>query len=166
MGERFLDAYGGQSTDELLAMRAEYRLDSLVLAFEEAIGQKAAASPLSREERYVLAVEALEREVNNGGYDQFFVNHRSEFLDVVEEALVAIGCPKTAAITRDAIAALGLPTDSSDEQVEERILSEDPELQQALGACDDRYFEGEEPIAESLFEWIEANRTKVRVGGG
>ena len=80
--------------------RVEYRTDSLVLAFEEAIQKKAESSPISKEERYVLAVEALEREVNNGGYDQFFLNSSHDFMDVIKEALVAIGCPKTAAITR------------------------------------------------------------------
>ena len=54
----FLDAYGGQSTDELIALESEYRIDSLVLAFESAIDAKAKHS---KPERVVLAVEALAR---------------------------------------------------------------------------------------------------------
>jgi Ni,Fe-hydrogenase I small subunit len=70
MTDAFLDSYEGQSTEELLALEREYRVDSLVLAFEQAIQNKSPDS-ISTEESYVLAVEGLEREVNNGGYSQF-----------------------------------------------------------------------------------------------
>src|SRR5947209_20339717 len=66
-GPKWLDAYAGQSTDELIALRGEYRTDSLVVAFEEAVMQKAArlgAGALSMEENAILRVEALERDVN------------------------------------------------------------------------------------------------------
>jgi hypothetical protein len=38
-----------------------------------------------------MAVESLEREVNNGGYDQFFVN-AAEYTPVIADSLSAIGC--------------------------------------------------------------------------
>jgi hypothetical protein len=50
MSEAFLESYGGQSTEELLALAGKYRIDSLVLALEQAIQQKAAAP--SKEESY------------------------------------------------------------------------------------------------------------------
>jgi hypothetical protein len=162
MGDEWLEMYDGQSTGELLAMRDGYRIDSLVVAFEEAIWRKPAES-LTRGERYVLAVEALEREVNNGGYSQFFLNSRSAFLDVIVEALQAIGCPQTAAITRDAIDALGLPPGATDERVEQTVLSEEPKMKAAFDRCDDRYYEGSEPIADRLFDWIDANRDAIRL---
>ena len=61
--------YSGQSADQLLSLEGMYRIDSLVRAFEQAITQKAqrgGVQSLTDEERIVLAVEALEREVNNG----------------------------------------------------------------------------------------------------
>jgi hypothetical protein len=64
------------------------------------------------------------------------------------------------------VASLGLPTDASDEQVEERMMSEDPGRQDVLGRCDERYYAGGEPIADRLFEWIDRNRGAVRVGAG
>jgi len=69
--------YAGQTTAELLALEGAYRIDSLVVAFETAIQQKLYredAPEGSNEECIVLAVEVLEREVNNGGFDQFFRN--------------------------------------------------------------------------------------------
>ena len=60
-----------------------------------------------KEEIIVLAVEALEREVNNGGYSQFFVNSSREFTPIIVHALLRIDCIKTVEITKDAIRAAG-----------------------------------------------------------
>ena len=163
MADAFLDGYEGQSTEELLALEREFRVDSLVLAFEQAIQSKSPDS-ISREELYVLAVEGLEREVNNGGYSQFFGNASGEFAPVIESALRAIDCPKTANITRDAVAALGAERLTA-EAVATAVLREDESIPQALAACDARYFANDEPIADRLFRWIAANKDRVRVGG-
>lgn len=162
MSNRWFDTYDGQTTDELLALAPDYRIDSLVAAFEQALHHK--AGELSAAERYILAVEALEREVNNGGYDQFFLNSSHDFIDVIEEALKAVGCPKTAAMTKDAIHALGLGDSPTGEEAEAAVLAETPEVKVALSACDDRYFASDEPIADRLFAWIKENREQVRIG--
>src|SRR5215470_8182521 len=97
-GLPFLSSYSGQSPEELLSLESAYRIDSLVLAFEEAVGQKArrqGPQSLSNQELIVLAVEALEREVNNGGYEQFFINSSKEFAPIMVEALGRIGCGET-----------------------------------------------------------------------
>jgi hypothetical protein len=163
-GDKWLERYDGQTTKTLLALETEYRIDSLVVAFEEAIQQKAAAQPISREEGYILAIEALEREVNNGGYSQFFLNSSHGFVDVIEEALQAIGCTKTAAITRDALQSLGIDGGVTGEKAEAAVLTEDAAISDALGACDNRYYDNDEPVAERLFLWIKANAEAVRIG--
>jgi Domain of unknown function (DUF4375) len=166
MSDRFLEAYGGQTTEELLALENEYRIDSLVLAFEAAIQRKGFHPPeLTPQESYVLAVEGLEREVNNGGYSQFFINSSNEYVDVIEEALLAIGCPKVAAITRDAIAALGIAGPVSPDEAAEVAGGENTAVADGLHACDDRYYASDEPIADRLFAWIKQNRASIRVGG-
>ncbi len=43
---------------------------------------------------------ALDREVNHGGYGQFFVNSSREYAPIIVEAPRHIGCPKTAVITQ------------------------------------------------------------------
>jgi hypothetical protein len=163
MADAFLESYQGQSTEELLALESQFRIDSLVLAFEQAIQAKTPDS-ISTEESYVLAVEGLEREVNNGGYSQFFGNSSGEFAPVIESALRAIDCPKTADITRDALSALRVERFTA-EAVAAVVLSEDESIQKALAACDDRYFANDEPIADRLFRWIAANKDRVQVGG-
>jgi hypothetical protein len=143
MSSDFLESYGGQSTEQLIGLDKRYRIDSLVLAFEQGIQQAAMKRPLTQEENYVLAVEALEREVNNGGYSQFFSNSSNEWAGTVVAALRAIGCPKTADISEKAVA------NREDEKV--------------LGECDERYYSNDEPIADRLFDWIKRNRAQIKL---
>lgn len=162
-GPKWLNGYSDQSVEQLLSLEGEYRTDSLVLAFEEAINRKAqrdGMQSLSEEERVVLAVEALEREVNNGGYDQFFVNSSREFVPTVVSALQRIGCKKTASITQKAIKALGT-ADLKSEAIDAVMARDDEQRLAKLNRCDDSYYKSAEPIAERLFAFIEANKASI-----
>lgn len=109
--QKWLEEYTGQSTDQLIALEGGYRTDSLVLAFEQAVDQKAAKigmDKLSESERVILAIEALEREVNNGGYSQLFYNSSKKYAPIMASALKAIGCSKTEGITKKAIDILNI----------------------------------------------------------
>jgi hypothetical protein len=163
-GPKWLDGYSGQSADELLSLEGKYRTDSLVLAFEQAINSKTEQKgfqTLSDEEQIVLAVEALEREVNNGGYDQFFVNSSREFVATVVRAHQRIGCKKTAIITQRAIKALDV-ADLTSEAIEAAMAAEDQQRLAKLSRCDDSYYKSAEPIAERLFAFIKANKAAIR----
>jgi Domain of unknown function (DUF4375) len=160
---QWLDGYSGESVDELIALEGTYRIDSLVLAFEQAMDQKAARigqQKLAAEERVILAIEALEREVNNGGYGQFFVNSSREYSPIIVDALRRIGCPKTAEITQKALRIVQ-EAPMSDEEIENGTWEDNEERQDALGECDSLYFKGPENIEESLFAFIKANRARI-----
>lgn len=165
MGElKWLDGYSGQTTDELIALEDEYRTDSLVLAFEQALEQKAervGQENLTEEEHVVLAIEALEREVNNGGYDQLFINSSREYAPLFVAALNRIGCTETAALTQHAIDILGIEGPVTVEAID-RVMEEENEARdQKLGDCDDRYYEAAEDLAFPLLEFIKNNRDKI-----
>lgn len=162
-GPKWLE-YSGESVDQLLSLEGNYRIDSLVLAFEQAISQKAerkGAQSLSDEESIVLAVEALEREVNNGGYHQFFVNSSREFAQIVVGSLQSIGCKKTASITQRAIKALGI-SDVTAEAIDTALTADGQQRLAKLKRCDDSYYKSAEPIAERLFAFIKANKANIR----
>jgi hypothetical protein len=161
---KFLEKYSGQSVDEIIELESEYRIDSLVLAIEEALYEKAeniGTDKLTDIEKIILAIEGLEREVNNGGYHQFFVNASVEFAPIIVDSLEAIGCPKTAGITSNAIDALGISKPVTIEKIEEVIYDEDEERDEKLDECDGLYFEYEEPIADRLFTFIKMNKDKI-----
>ena len=164
-GQGWLDGYSGQTAVELLSLEGKYRTDSLVLAFEAAIRQKAnreGAAALTHEEQVVLAVEALEREVNNGGYEQFFTNSSREFTAMIVDSLERIGCTRTAKLTRKAIGALGI-SDLSVKAVDDAMAIENKYRRQRLRACDDSYYKNAEPIAERLFAFVKANQDRIRI---
>jgi hypothetical protein len=145
----------------LLALEGDYRVDSLVLAFEEGLAAKAARTAeetLSTEELVILAIEALEREVNNGGFGQFFENSSREFTPAIVHALERIGCTRTAEITQRAIDALHLPM-LTVEAMDNVVGSE--EIDQELNRYDESYYEAPEDIAGNLFAFIKANKNAI-----
>ncbi len=166
----FLQEYTDQSFDDLIAMEDEYRIDSLVVAFDRAIQQKAerlGKESLTVEEQTVLAIEALEGGVNSGGFDSFFFNSTVEFAPIVVDSLNRIGCPKTAAIAQEAIDALEIAGEVSLDAIKAVMWGDDEDEEkeerrgERLGDCDEKFYEYAENIANCLFEFIKQNRDKV-----
>lgn len=159
---QWLDGYSGQTVDELISLEGKYRTDSLVLAFEQAIDQKASregGEQLSDQEFIILAIEAMEREVNNGGWGQFFVNS-SVFAPIIVGALQDIGCPKTAEIAQEAVKIVERQP-IAEEEIENGSWEQNEQRQRALRECDNLYFAHPENIEESLFAFIKTNRKKI-----
>ena len=162
---KWLDGYSGETIEELIEMANEYRIDSLLAALEQALNQKTAEigeHELSDEERVILAVEALEREVNNGGYAQFFASSSGEYTPIIVNSLLHIGCPETANITSGAINALGI-ADFSPEALEAALESENEERDEQLEECDGLFYGAGEDIAGQLFEFVRANKDAIQL---
>lgn len=162
MDDLFLEGYDGQTIEDLIALKDKYRIDSLVLAIEEAIAAKADAE-LSEPERVVLAVEAMEREVNNGGYNQMFFNSSRDHVGFLVRSLELIGCPKVAAISAEAISVLDLPEGLDGIKVQDAVMQLSEEAEAKLNKCDAEYYANDEPIADRLFEYIERERDRIRI---
>jgi len=161
---KWLEEYSGQTTDELIALESEYRADSLVLAFEQALDQKSeriGKDNLSQEELVVLANEALEREVNNGGYDQFFFNSSNEYASIIVEALNHIGCPEAASLTQRAINSLGIAGAVTVDAIDHAMEEENEAREEILNECDDRYYETAGDLAGLLLNFIKQHRNKI-----
>jgi hypothetical protein len=162
----FLNGYSGQTLEELLAMETSHRIDSLVMAMELALDQKLearGADSLSSPERVILAVEALEREVNNGGYHQFFCNSSRLYAGEIEAALRGIGCPKHADIARRAIATLKVDGPLTPDAIEAALDVEEHDVEAALSSLDQEYYSCEEPIVDQLFAFVKARRAEIRL---
>jgi hypothetical protein len=159
---RFLESYGGQSIDELIALESQFRLDSLVLAIEKAL---AGCQDPNAEELTVLSIEALEREVDGGGFVQFFSNSSRRFAPYVVDALTTIGCPKTALIAQRAIEALRIEGPLTAHSIALALASEDEERDDMFDQCDRDYYLGEEePITDKVFVFVKAHSSRIRVG--
>lgn len=157
--------YAGESAAALFALTSTHRADSLVVAFETALQQKAVShgvDKLSEPERDVLAVEALEREVNNGGYGQFLLNSSNEYAGSIVSALTRIGCNVTASITERALAALPAGTSLAPESLSAVMEQDDDLRNERLEECDRAYFDAREDIAAALLRYLQQNRNAIQ----
>ena len=166
-GPQWLSGYTGQTTAELLALEGVFRTDSIVLAFEQALQTKASRvglPSLTYAERVVLAVEALEREVNNGGFSQLFLNSPEQVPTVVS-SLKAIGATGVAEIAEAAIGALGIKGKVTAKAVETAINHEDEDdvMDERLNQLDERYYQTAGDLADPLLAFIKTNLDQIVV---
>jgi hypothetical protein len=150
--------YAGQDTAQILACRSTHRIDSLLCALEQGIELRQKRTPdvtTTAEEHTLLAILALQREVNNGGYHQFFANSSCKYALTVVAALESIGCDATATLTQKAIDALGLrPLPAH--AIEASVLKPDPKRDRALNALDKQFYRILE-IEPKLFSFVESH---------
>jgi hypothetical protein len=157
--------YRGQATSEILACSYTHSHLSILFAFEWGLQAKARAlggeDKLNEEERLVLSVLALNREVGNGGYHQFFFNSSRRFVPSIVGCLRRIGCEDTALITERAIAALDL-IQIDVHAVEKAIGKEDSARDAVLGSCNKDFYRLSE-ISDRLFLFVAAEQEKIQL---
>lgn len=159
--KQWLAEAGGRSLEQLIALETTHRIDSIVVAIEAALMAKTEGTEA---EHVVLAVEAMEREVNNGGFQQFFVNSSNEFARSIVPALQRIGAERTAGIADEAIRALGAADDWPPEQYEVAVAHADEATLAKLSECDNAYYASGEAIADLLFAYIKIHRNEIDLG--
>ena len=143
-------AHRGKAEDwELLA-----NIAAILMYKEEAQGIES----LTTTERHLAAIDAMTRQVNNGGWDQFFTNSSGVFAYDLVPALNAVGSTEFAAIATEAIAIFGnipsLDEDARYDQVER--LTDDGEID-PWEACDDRVFQCTEKVEALALDYVVAN---------
>jgi hypothetical protein len=161
-----LDRYSGQTLDELLALASSHRVESLVRAMAEALERRAerdGSGSLTAEERIILAVEALEREVTSGGFDQFFRKPSRQYTGEIESALRTIGCLHSATIIAHAVQSLGIRGIPTATLIERALYDGGDDLAETLRTCDGDYYSATENIAELLFAFVQANRSTISI---
>lgn len=157
--------YQERSTEDLLGLEGTVQSDLIPLAFEYGIelkAQRIGRAKLTEPEIAVLAVVALEREVNNGGYDQFFTNEMQHG-PVTVAALDRIGCHRTASLTQRAIDALGIKPPVTVTAIEQIIYEVDPVRTKRLNECDNEFYGTAGCLGEPLFDFIKANKNSIRL---
>ena len=113
---------------------------------------------LNAEQRILYITQALEMEVNNGGFAQFFFNSDGCLGNEIVSSFEKIGAMKTAEICKKAISIYGdkVPNDRDER---EEILTPDDEkeeerIEAILNECDDAFFEYEEDLVELNYQFI------------
>ena len=102
------------------------------------------------------ALWALEGEVNNGGFSQYFFNDSCETACFVVEALETIGAPQTADLCRQAIAVAfpgGLPSDA--EEIRAAVESFSDDQVQKLDDLDRKFYLYPHDLTTLLYAFVE-----------
>jgi hypothetical protein len=120
---------------------------------------------LTDAERVFVLVENVEREVNNGGFDQFFMNSSGDHAEESHAALLEIGAVKTAALLEKAMSIFidGFVPQTYEERM--IVLDEvgEDEAQGWFEDCDSEYYDGlDENIAALLLEYVKENIAQFR----
>jgi hypothetical protein len=118
---------------------------------------------LTPAERVAFHVDELEREINNGGFCQFFGNLSGATVPDTIAALDVIGASQMAAIVRDALALFpgGVPPANQDERGAR--LDETPEhVRSAWSDLDNRFYTYPDDLGALLRRYVEAHRDQFR----
>ena len=117
---------------------------------------------LNDEQRVFYITQALEMEVNNGGFSQFFFNSDGCFSNELVASFEKIGAMKTAEICKKAISIYGdkVPTDRDER---ETVLTTDDEneeerIETILNECDVEFFKYEDDLVELNYQFIISNK--------
>jgi len=118
---------------------------------------------LTQSERNIVYIEELEREVNNGGLDQFFVNSSGDYAEETINALKQIRSVRFLKILETAVEQFpnAKPPKDRDERLEvmERIEDKTASIWNAL---DDEFYKYDEDIYSLMIEYIRANIKEFR----
>ena len=101
------------------------------------------------------AVWALESEVYNGGFSQYFQNSSSETVGFVVEALEMISASNAAGICRNAVATAfpeGLPADP--EAISSAASDFSIEIQDSLDILDNKFYKQPDNLTQLLFAFV------------
>src|SRR5207249_980872 len=112
---------------------------------------------VSHEEQTVLAVTALDQEVNNGGYDQYPQKFVPDVCSDRGESLLRVGCKRQARIAKRALQLNTLTV----RKIDAVMSKESRERDQELELCDQMFYETRQSLAKRLYASILANRTRI-----
>jgi hypothetical protein len=138
-----------------------FAVSEAVWAREAVVGAEA----LSGAERVFLYVWNLEAEVNNGGFDQFYINSAGDYAGVTPAALREIGASRAAEIVQAAnsvFGPMGPPTDRDARW--EALDGLGAPATDVLGELDARFYEYPDDLEALLLRFVDQNRDQFYKG--
>ena len=118
---------------------------------------------LNPSQRTFLFVENLEREINNGGFNQFYFNSSGDFSQETVNALLEIGAKKTAEIVKKANSEFKngiVPKDRTERQNELELIEEKAE--ENWNKCDSEFYEYQDNLTELLIAFVIKNKSEFK----
>lgn len=116
-------------------------------------------SGLTEAEQTVFCVDGLEREVNNGGFSQFFINSSGEYASETVAALRRIGADHTAGLVERAMEPFGPGGPSRDWEERGKQLDEVQKSADSLWMeLADAFYEYQDDLTGLMRSYVSARR--------
>lgn len=147
---------------EVASLPQPENLTDFLIALDNRISEKCNygqnIEKLNECEKTFFLTQALEMEINNGGFDQFFYNSSGNFAYETVTAFEAIGAVKTAKICRKAIDSFGKKIPKDRDKRIDLLDKYEEDVSDILNECDDAFYEYEENLNQLNFDYIVKNQ--------
>lgn len=118
---------------------------------------------LTDSQKYFLFIANLEREVNNGGFHQFFFNSSGDHVHETLKAVKAVGAFKTANIVEKSISPWPNKTVPRDRQERQELLKQIDRIANPIWEeCNAEFLKYEENIGSLLLVFVKRNATEFK----
>jgi hypothetical protein len=118
---------------------------------------------LSEEEKIIVFIEELEREMNSGGFNQFFFNSAGDFYSEILSALKQVGSVKFYNILKQSSKPFPNESVPTDRKKRQEILEEiEDKADKLWDDLDQEFYKYEEDIYGLLINFINKNIEKFR----
>lgn len=137
----------------------------IVMAIDEHLNQKSNYGEdievLTEPERVILFIENLEREINNGGFNQFYFNSSGDFSHETVDVLIKIGATKTSEIVRMANSEFPdstVPKDRTKRQIQLEQIKE--VANSTWEQCDQKFYQYEDDLVGLLLLFVKEHKSE------
>ena len=114
-------------------------------------------------EQVFVAVWTLESDVNNGGFDQYYLNSSGDYAWFAPAALRAIGAEQTAAIAERANAAFGPDGPPPDRDARLAVTDKLPEeVDELWEECDQAFYAYPHDLTELLSAYVQSHKSEIQ----
>lgn len=118
---------------------------------------------LTKPQQDLLFIENLEREVNNGGFNQFYWNSSGDYAMETVAALKAVGAHKAAEILIKANSAWPNQSVPKDREERQELLENIEEQSNPVWAqCDSEFYQNPDNITELLLDYVKRNKAEFK----
>jgi len=139
------------------------RKDMIVIEIDNYLNQKCEygekIEKLNSSQQTFLFIKNLEREINNGGFNQFYFNSSGDYSQETVNALFEIGANKTAEIVKKANSEFEngtIPKNSIERRNKLELIKEKSE--ENWNKCDSQFYEFQDNLAELLIVFVTKNK--------
>ncbi|WP_157811891.1 DMP19 family protein [Tenacibaculum sp. SZ-18] len=146
--------------DKVLKME---RRDMIIMEIDTYLNKKCEygekVDRLNESQKVLLIVENLEREINNGGFHQFYWNSSGEYANETIDALIKIGANETAEIVKKANSEFKneiVPKDRAERHNELELIEE--KAKENWNKCDSEFYEYQDNLIELLIAFVIKNK--------